>query len=70
MPEDIEAKLGTDVAMLVKDLTDVSRPSDGNRGVRKAIDRSHLVHTQDIVTHDWAQIVRMVQRIEDMAEAG
>jgi hypothetical protein len=40
--EDIEEAFGSRVATLVSELTDVSRPSDGNRTVRKAIDRAHL----------------------------
>ena len=40
--EDIEATFGRPVADLVEELTDVSRPGDGNRVVRKAIDRRHL----------------------------
>jgi len=39
--EDIEREFGDGVARLVADLTDVSRPGDGNRAVRKAIDRAH-----------------------------
>lgn len=39
--EQVEAEFGTDVASLVADLTDVSQPSDGNRAVRKRIDREH-----------------------------
>ena len=39
---DIEKEFGADVAQLVSDLTDVSKASDGNRAVRKAIDRAHL----------------------------
>ena len=27
--------------------------------------RNHLAHAQDIITHDWAQIARLAQRIED-----
>lgn len=38
---DIEREFGMTVAKLVSELTDVSRPSDGNRAARKAIDRSH-----------------------------
>jgi hypothetical protein len=38
---DIEREFGRGVAQLVADLTDVSRPGDGNRAVRKAIDRAH-----------------------------
>jgi hypothetical protein len=40
--EDLEREFGTDVTELVKQLTDVSKPGDGNRAVRKAIDRQHL----------------------------
>lgn len=32
---------GPEVAMLVEELTDVSKPTDGNRKVRKAMDREH-----------------------------
>ncbi|MDH3948376.1 MAG: HD domain-containing protein [Gammaproteobacteria bacterium] len=39
---DIEVEFGKSVAALVEDLTDVSKPSDGNRPTRKAIDRQHL----------------------------
>jgi len=40
--DDIEAEFGVAVAELVEELTDISRPGDGNRAVRKAIDRQHL----------------------------
>ena len=40
--QDIEKEFGAGVAQLVLDLTDVSKASDGNRAVRKAIDRGHL----------------------------
>ena len=39
---DIELEFGKAIAELVEDLTDVSKPSDGNRATRKAIDRQHL----------------------------
>ncbi len=39
---DIEKEFGAGVVQLVSDLTDVSKASDGNRAVRKAIDRGHL----------------------------
>lgn len=38
---DLEREFGADVAALVAQLTDVSRPADGNRAVRRAIDRAH-----------------------------
>jgi hypothetical protein len=66
--EDLEREFGADVTQLVKELTDVSRPGDGNRAVRKAIDRRHTAgaspraktvkladivdNTEDICRHD------------------
>jgi hypothetical protein len=66
--EDVEREFGVEVADLVAELTDVSRASDGNRAVRKAIDRAHLARAsgraqtvkladlidncRDIVAHD------------------
>lgn len=38
---DIEREFGAEVADMVESLTDVSRPQDGNRRARKAIDREH-----------------------------
>lgn len=38
---EIHAMFGLEVARLVEMLTDVSRPEDGNRAQRKAIDRAH-----------------------------
>ena len=37
----IEYEFGKEIAELVGWLTDVSKPEDGNRAVRKAIDREH-----------------------------
>ncbi|HID50025.1 MAG TPA: HD domain-containing protein, partial [Chromatiales bacterium] len=39
---DIEREFGPGVARLVDQLTDVSKPGDGNRATRKALDREHL----------------------------
>lgn len=66
--QDIERTFGHSVAELVAELTDVSKPSDGNRAIRKAIDRAHLAkaswkgktikladlmnNCQDICAHD------------------
>lgn len=65
---DLEREFGADVAGLVAELTDVSRPADGNRAVRRAIDRAHsaqasaraqtvkladlIDNCRDIVRHD------------------
>ena len=40
--DDVAVNFGTVVADLVDELTDVSKPEDGNRAVRKALDRAHL----------------------------
>jgi len=39
---DIEREFGPTLAALVEELRDVSRPADGNRAARKAMDRAHL----------------------------
>ena len=39
--ETVRAEFGTEVADLVSWLTDVSRPEQGNRAHRKALDRAH-----------------------------
>ena len=65
---DVETAFGKEVALLVENLTDVSKPSDGNRAARKAIDRQHTAtgssraktvkladlidNSQDICKHD------------------
>lgn len=47
--EDVLAEFGSEVTDLVAGLTDVSKPSDGNRAVRKAIDRQHSADAIDQV---------------------
>jgi (p)ppGpp synthase/HD superfamily hydrolase len=65
--EQVVAAFGPSVARLVEELTDVSRPGDGARTVRKTMDRAHLAgaspraktvkladlidNTRDIATH-------------------
>lgn len=39
--KDIEAEFGPGVASLVEQLTDVSKPGDGDRKARKEVDRNH-----------------------------
>jgi len=43
----IEEQFGKNVAALVYQLTDISRPGDGNRAYRKALDRAHLSEASD-----------------------
>ncbi|MCP3980544.1 MAG: HD domain-containing protein [bacterium] len=40
--DDVEREFGAAVRELVEELTDVSRPADGNRRARKELDRRHL----------------------------
>lgn len=40
--EELVATFGGDIAGLVLEVTDISKPGDGNRATRKAIDREHL----------------------------
>jgi (p)ppGpp synthase/HD superfamily hydrolase len=40
--DQIEVFFGPEIATLVEMVTDVSKPDDGNRAVRKAIDREHI----------------------------
>ena len=65
---DIEQEFGKQIAKLVYELTDISKPSDGNRAMRKELDRQHLAqasaraktikladiidNSRDICTHD------------------
>ena len=41
--EDIYSMFGTEVGELVGWLTDVSKPTDGNRAARKQLDREHTL---------------------------
>ena len=47
--QDVRARFGEDIAQGVAWLTDVSRPEDGNRAVRKAMDRDHLAQATAMV---------------------
>lgn len=40
--EDLEREFGPDIVALVRELTDISKPSDGNRAIRKKIDQHHI----------------------------
>lgn len=56
--DDIELMFGPRVARLVDDVTDVSKPGDGNRATRKAIDRAKLARsTPDGATIKLADLI-------------
>jgi HD domain-containing protein len=60
---DIDAAFGSEIAKLVYDLTDVSRPGDGNRADRKAIDREHLGQASP-----GAQTVKLADLIDNTSD--
>ena len=61
--EEIRAVFGDDVAQLVDDLTDVSKPEDGNRKTRKALDRDHSARSSAR-----AQTVKLADLISNSAD--
>ena len=62
---DIQDMFGTDVALIVDGLTDVSKPEDGNRAVRKAMDRQHSADAT------WAaQFVKCADIIDNASDIG
>ncbi len=81
---DIEESFGVQIAELVEELTDVSKPSDGNRATRKEIDRQHLaiaskraktikladlIHNcADIVKHDKKFAVTFVSEMQALLD--
>lgn len=42
--QEIRSMFGDRIANFVMEVTDVSKPSDGNRAIRKAMDREHLAN--------------------------
>ena len=62
---DIQDMFGTDVALIVNGLTDVSKPEDGNRAVRKAMDRAHSASA----TYE-AQFVKCADMIDNAHDIG
>lgn len=82
--EDVEREFGASIATLVEELTDASRPSDGNRAARKAIDRRHTAHAsaraktvkladlidncEDITRHDPRFARTFLQEMEALLE--
>ena len=61
--DDIDDVFGEEVAELVLGLTNISRPSDGNRAVRKAMERNHLWDQSDRV-----QIIKCADIIHTMSD--
>ena len=82
--EIVESEFGADVAKLVFWLTDASKPEDGNRATRKAIDREHIAqapaeaqtikccdilsNVRSIVAHDPAFAVIYLEEKKQLVE--
>ena len=71
--ETVRAEFGTEVADLVSWLTDVSRPEQGNRAHRKALDRAHTAaapaEAQTIKCCDlWSNTKSIVQHDAEFAK--
>lgn len=63
--DDIRAEFGPTVAKYVAGLTDISRPEDGNRAERKAMDRAHTaVQCPEVKTIKLADLIHNTLSIE------
>lgn len=60
--DEIEREFGIVVACFVEQLTDVSKPTDGNRAARKAIDRAHSAKASPE-----AQTIKLADLIDNSA---
>lgn len=64
--EDVQARFGEEIAQGVAWLSDVSRPEDGNRAVRKVIDRENLAQAPaDMKTVKLADVISNTRSIVD-----
>ncbi len=64
--EDLRAQFGDEIAQGVACLTDVSRPEDGNRAVRKAMEREHLAQAPaEMKTVKLADVISNTRSIVD-----
>ncbi len=64
--DDIAENFGAAVAELVESLTDVSMPSDGNRAIRKSIDREHSA--QASARAKTVKLADLIDNCKDIAE--
>jgi hypothetical protein len=59
--EDIESNFGSEVATYVENLTDVSKPEDGNRAFRKQLDLKHSAQA-----HPSAKTIKLADLISNL----
>ncbi len=63
--EDIAKEVSPEVAELVEGLTDISKPQDGNRKVRKSMDKDHLAQQKaEVQTIKLADVISNSQDIK------
>ena len=63
--EDIAKEVSPEVSKMVEGLTDVSKPEDGNRKTRKAMDKDHLAkQSAEVQTVKLADIISNSQDIK------
>lgn len=62
---DILIFFGTIVALLVQEVSDVSRPEDGNRAMRKALDRAHYAKASP-----FGQTIKLADLIDNSKDIG
>ena len=63
--EDIAKEVSPEVSKMVEGLTDVSKPEDGNRKTRKAMDKDHLAkQSEEVQTVKLADIISNSQDIK------
>ena len=64
--DDVASNFGVVIADLVLELTDVSRPEDGNRALRKSLDRAHLAGASaDAQTIKLADVISNTKDIQE-----
>lgn len=64
--DEIMGRFGNIVAAMVSDLTDVSKPEDGNRATRKAIDRAHTA--QSMANSKTIKLADLIDNASDISQ--
>ncbi len=65
--DELTAIFGADITALVSDLTNASSPEDGNRQLRKAIDRQHTAQADPRAKT--VKLADLIDNLSDIAEA-
>lgn len=60
--QELRAAFGSEITNLVVEVTDVSKPEDGNRAKRKEMDRQHLANASP-----WGQNIKLADLVDNGA---